>query len=940
MKMGKRKRQFHNINISKTDKFIELLRKADKSFKLGDFRRTISICKKADDISNLNVDGEYFARICFIWVLSLMKLGDYDSIDYVINRAKQKLGTYLDLVFMKTMTTFGKGNYKEVLFEVDEYERLHSKTNPHLESYLKQSYDSLDEVLWLGSEAAGKVLDIKKMLDYMERSLALRPDNHPHRVEFANLLAKQNEDAKAIAVIEDGIKRYPDIRALKNAKGFILGELGRYQEAEKYINDLLLENPKDTDSLNNLGVIYDKQGLYDKAKEQFKKVLEIEPDNQNAKNNLDYLNAHIDDKPQTISLCMIVKNEEKFLPGCLKSVVGLVDEIIVVDTGSTDRTMEIAREYKAKIYEHPWQNDFSLHRNQSISYATCDWILILDADEELDPTEHGIIKMATRRKDIDSISFVVFNRIQHGRIGFLNSHRMFRRGKGFKYHGIVHNQLEIKGKTLISQFKVIHHGYGLSSEQMEKKGRRSEALLLKQLEESPEAIFPHFNLAQLYRGLGEPQKSLEHARIVAERIGPDNLDRRHVFLMALDQIGCAHIGLEQLDEAEKTFKKALEYKNDYLDPMFNLGFMYMRQKRYQEAEEIFLRYLETRENYSPNKEYIGLILNNLESQFAVYYSLGFIAFLRNEIEQALEYLHKSLEQTDDFEYLHHILSRCYRRKGMFFKVLEHCAKAVEFGHEDAEIRLIEGEAFLNLNNAEFARKSFNRALELKPDFEDARLGLLGADSLEKTPEELIGYVNRFLEKSPSSPQGLAAKGDVLFKLGDYNKALSSYRESASKYPEDYKVLNNLGNCFLKQKNYASAEFYYLSALQRNKEFLPGYRNLAITLIHQGRVSDAAEYLEYYLYKNPNDGEVHATLGDIYYNNKNYDKSILHFEKYLLFYPNSIDALIRLSDCYFNSGKFQAAALGYQAVLSRDSANKTAKQKLEDLRGFLEPVVSQ
>ena len=84
-----------------------------------------------------------------------------------------------------------------------------------------------------------------------------------------------------------------------------------------------------------------------------------------------------------LSLCMIVKNEEKLLPGCLESAKDFVDEIIIVDTGSTDKTIEIAKQYNAKIYEHPWENNFSKHRNQSISYATSDWILYLDADEEL-----------------------------------------------------------------------------------------------------------------------------------------------------------------------------------------------------------------------------------------------------------------------------------------------------------------------------------------------------------------------------------------------------------------------------------------------------------------------------------------------------------------------------------------------------------------------------
>ncbi len=86
----------------------------------------------------------------------------------------------------------------------------------------------------------------------------------------------------------------------------------------------------------------------------------------------------------TVSLCMIVKNEEENLDRCLSSARDVVDEIIVVDTGSTDRTVEIANAYNARIYYHEWQDDFSLARNISLSHATRDWILHLDADEELE----------------------------------------------------------------------------------------------------------------------------------------------------------------------------------------------------------------------------------------------------------------------------------------------------------------------------------------------------------------------------------------------------------------------------------------------------------------------------------------------------------------------------------------------------------------------------
>ena len=87
---------------------------------------------------------------------------------------------------------------------------------------------------------------------------------------------------------------------------------------------------------------------------------------------------------QSISLCMIVKDEQDVLKRCLESVKNIVDEIIIVDTGSTDNTIEIAKEYTHKIYHLKWENDFAKARNYSLSKATKDYILWLDADDYLD----------------------------------------------------------------------------------------------------------------------------------------------------------------------------------------------------------------------------------------------------------------------------------------------------------------------------------------------------------------------------------------------------------------------------------------------------------------------------------------------------------------------------------------------------------------------------
>src|SRR5471030_2615411 len=94
-----------------------------------------------------------------------------------------------------------------------------------------------------------------------------------------------------------------------------------------------------------------------------------------------------------VSLCMIVKDEEEYLPRCLYSINDIVDEIIIVDTGSSDKTVEIAKSYGAKVYYFKWNSNFSEARNESLKYATKDWILILDADDELRTEYKGNLRL-------------------------------------------------------------------------------------------------------------------------------------------------------------------------------------------------------------------------------------------------------------------------------------------------------------------------------------------------------------------------------------------------------------------------------------------------------------------------------------------------------------------------------------------------------------------
>ena len=162
----------------------------------------------------------------------------------------------------------------------------------------------------------------------------------------------------------------------------------------------------------------------------------------------------------SVSLCMIVKNEEDVLERCLKSVAGLVDEIIIVDTGSTDRTREIATHFTNQIFDFPWQDDFSAARNEAFSHASMDYCMWLDADdvfweedqkaflnlkETLDPTVSVV--MAPYHTGFDERGRVTFSYYRE---------RLIKNRAGMCWVGAVHEVVTPVGNVLYSDFAVTH----------------------------------------------------------------------------------------------------------------------------------------------------------------------------------------------------------------------------------------------------------------------------------------------------------------------------------------------------------------------------------------------------------------------------------------------------------------------------------------------------
>lgn len=238
-----------------------------------------------------------------------------------------------------------------------------------------------------------------------------------------------------------------------------------------------------------------------------------------------------------ISLCMIARNEEQFLPECLRRAQPAVDEIILVDTGSSDRTRAIAAEFGAKVIDSPWQDDFSAPRNVALAAATGDWILVLDADEFLHDGAAARIRELAQDAAVAGYHMHFINVYGEGRTMGVMMVRLFRNLPGLAYTNLIHEQVTPSLQRLAqplglrlrsSDVQVDHHGY--SDQVMADRGKieRNERLFLRQLEADPDDIYTLYKYGDFLRRV--PARGADARRLLDRCLevilaGPPSLPR-------------------------------------------------------------------------------------------------------------------------------------------------------------------------------------------------------------------------------------------------------------------------------------------------------------------------------------------------------------------------------------------------------------------------------
>ena len=304
------------------------------------------------------------------------------------------------------------------------------------------------------------------------------------------------------------------------------------------------------------------------------------------------------EKEHQISLCMIVKNEEEFLPGCLDSVKGVVDEIVIVDTGSTDRTVEIARQYGAKVYHYEWNDDFAAARNESLKHATCGWILVLDADERLDASSGPVLRaVASGRAPKAIYGCWVSNRGESGKLTEHVAPRFFPGGGAVAYEGFIHEQPRPvrEGSSLrkecpvLKGFVVTHVGYQASLIRERNKRARNISLLERALAREDNAYQRYKLGATLLeegcvdRGVSE----LEHALTLLAGASASGAEAQRAQIRAL--LCRAYLKSHRVGDALACIRAALEECPDFKAAQFQYGLCLAEAGEIAEARDYFTR---------------------------------------------------------------------------------------------------------------------------------------------------------------------------------------------------------------------------------------------------------------------------------------------------------------------------------------------------------------
>ena len=367
-----------------------------------------------------------------------------------------------------------------------------------------------------------------------------------------------------------------------------------------------------------------------------------------------------------ISQCMIVKNEEKNIEQALSWGKELMWEQIVVDTGSTDRTVEIAERMGAKIYHFTWIDDFSAAKNFAIKQATGTWIVFLDADEYMLPEDAGKVPDMIKKAEKQGLEVLRTLWIQVAD----NCHtmgmqcRIFKNTPKIRYQKPIHEQLYyngffIEGHVLDATTLSIYHT-GYTAELSEAKSRRNIRILLREIERRPDDYDVMGYLGDAYRGVEDEKEKAEDwyqkalPYIFQVKLGSE----RDIQTVVASMLILYERGAEAEQELMELYQKATSCFMGFFDADYILGWFYAKERDFQKGEYYLERAIMLMEQYG-TKTYNPMMASNLPDTWR---TLALCYYMNGKMEKSVNCCVNMLTADKTHVGTLEVLLRCFKNE--------------------------------------------------------------------------------------------------------------------------------------------------------------------------------------------------------------------------------------------------------------------------------------
>ncbi len=353
-----------------------------------------------------------------------------------------------------------------------------------------------------------------------------------------------------------------------------------------------------------------------------------------------------------LSLCMIVRDEEEMLGRCLEAVQDAVDEMVIVDTGSKDATIEIAKSFGARVIEREWTGSFGEARNVAFEAATGDWTLVLDADEVLVSEDVELLRSLIGRTWREAFYVAETNytgELDAGTAVTHNTLRIFRNRPQYRYRGRLHEQIAetlpayLPERIEYTNVRIEHYGYLGAVRDAREKSRRNVELLRMQLEEGKATPFLHYNLGAEYAVAGNPQAALVELERAWELLESDPERDAYQFAPALaNRLVRATRACGRLEDSIERAEQALERFPGFTDLVLEQGAAHVQLGNTEQGMALYEQCIAMGDAPSRYTATVGC------GSFLPLVALGELHLTHGDAAQAKELLERSVSEHPQF----------------------------------------------------------------------------------------------------------------------------------------------------------------------------------------------------------------------------------------------------------------------------------------------------